>query len=106
MRNETKWLPGVPRPMRGNGAPIPIHFILNQGEVSHVCLLSIASHIAGRNESWRLSGAACCALTLATHLSGPPFWLDRWLDQDLVKSINWSNMARVKQALTSRHRIG
>ena len=86
--------------------PPLVHSILDQGELSHVCLPCVASRITRRQESWRLSDAARCALQLATHLFGPLFWLDGWLDQGSVKSIGWSNMARVKQALFSRQRIG
>lgn len=72
---------------------------------THVCLPCVASRIARRQESWRLC-VASCALQLATHLLGPLFLADEWLDQGPAKSISWSDMARVKQEMPGQHRIG
>ena len=40
---------------------------------SSTCLPCVATHVAGRQESWMLSNATWCALWLATCLFGPLF---------------------------------
>lgn len=105
VRDEVKWLPDASRPVRGDGAPTPGLFPLGQGRILPTCLPCVASCIARRQESWRLC-VASCAQQLATHLFGPLFLADEWLDQGPAKSISWSDMARVKQEMPGQHRIG
>lgn len=54
------------------------------------CLPCVAFLNAGKQESWRLSDAARCALKIATRLFGLRFWFRKvaWLGP--TRSISWS----------------
>ena len=70
MRDETKWLPGAPRPMRGDGAPTPGSSHLGLGRT--LPRVFAMRGIPYYQETGVLEVERCCTLRPAA--SNTPLW--------------------------------